>query len=176
MFTFWKITYKIYFNVHILGWFHACFEHLVFVYISFITLYTLTSFFLLLLPHHFALLFVCFFFTCPFCSLFSPRSYILCPFISVYTYLFLILKIIFFSGYLDINTIRGSSQISRLVYLSFRYDSRKAIRNIVYLCSNNRSYTAPPFRLAKVIPIDLHPQTPFVEIILIFERKPIRNI
>lgn len=95
-------------------------------------------------------------------------------FLCVCTHLILIIKL-YFPEVNITSIIRRSLKISRVVYVTYKPYSPNVVKNYLDLCSSNRS-TVPPFRLTKIIPIDLYPQTTIIIFIFMFKREPLRNI
>ena len=68
--------------------------------------------------------------------------------------------------------IRLNPKIERLVYVSCDVTANGAQQNFLDLCrSESKRIFGTPFKLTKVLPVDMFPNTPHVETILVFDRK-----
>lgn len=67
--------------------------------------------------------------------------------------------------------IRVNPKIERLVYVSCDVTAQGAQQNFVDLCrAESKRIFGAPFKLTKVVPVDMFPNTPHVETILVFDR------
>ena len=75
----------------------------------------------------------------------------------------------FFTDQKACKSIRGADKIERVVYVAC--NAALAMKSFVDLCrTESKAYTGTPFVPTQAIAIDLFPDTPHCELILVFER------
>ena len=66
-------------------------------------------------------------------------------------------------------SLRSSSSIKKLIYISCQL--KTAMQNIQDLLrASSNKFTGEPFKISRVIPVDLFPSTSHYEVIILFER------